>query len=447
MSLSVAALGFGGTDPQAPNTRPALVQTLTTYFQTEDPEQRKKIVDAVNDATEGNWRRVADALPELHLWVRSWEPPHHMEFLSPTGQTKKLFVKCPITYNQNEAFPLLLVQGGTPALGSHCSPGYDIWRDFAKQEPGSGFLVSLNEPLTRWHHQDGESAGDLQAMLYELQKRFRIDTDRLYLLAIGDRDDSLWMTAFMHGDRFAGARFIHARPHVPFPNQGYPLLLGNLRNLPTNIEWFQPLPGHAEVPEWEVVAQHLRAIALHARTLDLPLTVYNMPNDPPPTRDQTAARKDRIKALFSSRRNLLEKRVSHWFRYPAQGHDRWLRVTKMAGNIWTSDQLSILPGAGTDQNDFITEVIKDKLGYIGGTIDGQSISIETRRCSRIELILYDGLIDWREPVTVTINGTKRFEGIIEPNIETILDSAYRTWDFQHPVGAIRSFSIRSSTKR
>ena len=137
------------------------------------------------------------------------------------------------------------------------------------------------------------------------------------------------------------------------------------------------------------------------------------------------------------------RRVSKWFRYPHQGRAGWLRQVKFKGEIWRDEQLSVLPALQVDRDAFITGVIKGKLAYLGGRVDGQTITIDTRRCARIELSVPEGLVDLDKPVTVLCNGRKRFEGILRRSVRTLLEAAYRDWKFEHPPVARLSLSIKT----
>ena len=135
--------------------------------------------------------------------------------------------------------------------------------------------------------------------------------------------------------------------------------------------------------------------------------------------------------------------VQLWFRYLPQGNAGWLRATDIAGNVWDDEQISIAVTASADRDEFITETIKQKLFYISGHIDGQTIAVDTKRVASIELRLSPEQVDFSLPVTAFINGRKRFEGVLEPSIKDLLESAYEDWDFQHPAHFRKTFSIHA----
>ena len=80
------------------------------------------------------------------------------------------------------------------------------------------------------------------------------------------------------------------------------------------------------------------------------------------------------------------------------------------------------------------------MAFLGGNVKGQTVTIQTRRCARVELLLPEGLVDFDQPITVRCNGKKRFEGLVPTSIETLLETAYDDWDFQRLRLARISFS-------
>ena len=74
--------------------------------------------------------------------------------------------------------------------------------------------------------------------------------------------------------------------------------------------------------------------------------------------------------------------------------------------------------------------MKQKLAYIGGKIEGQTVRIQTRKCDEIELLLSDELIDLDRDIAIYLNGKTRLEGRADRRISTLLKIAYRDWEFQ-----------------
>jgi hypothetical protein len=89
---------------------------------------------------------------------------------------------------------------------------------------------------------------------------------------------------------------------------------------------------------------------------------------------------------------------------------------------------------------FTENLIDSRDRYITGGIYAQlhaditgpnTIVVNTVRVKRYTLFLNDVLVDFSQPVVVKTNGVTSFEGIVEPNIETLLQEARQRVDTNH----------------
>ena len=151
--------------------------------------------------------------------------------------------------------------------------------------------------------------------------------------------------------------------------------------------------------------------------------------------------KDAFAEILTKKRPPLSKTVSHRFRYTTQARDGWLRQTQFSGDPWTSQQLIVSPANNETVGEAMTAMLKEKLGYLGGKIDGQTIHIETHLCGQIEVLLNDDLVDLDKPITIVVDGTVRFEGTAKRKLRTLLDIAKDDWEFQ------RLFPVRFEVGR
>ena len=246
-----------------------------------------------------------------------------------------------------------------------------------------------------------------------------------------------------HPDDLAGAIVLSSYPHVPYAAQSLPFLLRNLQRVPVLAVWAKPGANDLSVRHVAEVA-HGRAIRRIANDANLTITSLEIPSD---RFDARGFLESDARSILTGRRAAVPTSASLWFRYPQQGEIAWLRQTRFAREVWEAPELSIRPGSGADSDSFIASAIQSKMAYLGGSIDGQTIDITARRCRRVELALRGDLVDLARPITVRCNGKIRFVGLIEPDIGTLLESAYADWDFQRPVVARFSFSIKSNRAR
>ena len=69
-----------------------------------------------------------------------------------------------------------------------------------------------------------------------------------------------------------------------------------------------------------------------------------------------------------------------------------------------------------------------RLGLLQGTRDGQSFDITTRHLAAVTVWIGDDMIDFEQPITVSVNGAVAFRGRVERDLATCLAEVERTGD-------------------
>ena len=430
-------------DPPTNNeaTPPALDAFVDQYFRANDAKERTQLASSIEQAAGSSIEAVATAVRRIMVWEPM--PGGDIAIRSSTSGT--------ITAKYHGSFNLDPVPRHGLVL---CMPNDDeeadtnltLNRAIAVLGPNfydSCGLAALSRPIDGSFHQHPAAADDLRRIIRELRRRIHLDTDHLYLFGFREGGEAAWMASLFQPDLFAGVIVVASHPRLPFPQQVYPLLLPNLKDVPLAV--IDPATNGPNTAPPSIMDAHLNAIVQLAGQTSLPIRRVTVGFDDGeygilPRWD---AAKDELAGIRGKFRTKPGRTVSHWFRYPAQGDVGWLRAVKTYGDVWTEDQLSIAVGPTTDRNAFITDVIKEKLFHLGGRVEGQTIHIETKRIAEVELRLFDGMVDFAKPITVIINGRKRHEGLVKPNIATLLESAYEEWEFQRLVFAKLPFSIRA----
>jgi hypothetical protein len=134
--------------------------------------------------------------------------------------------------------------------------------------------------------------------------------------------------------------------------------------------------------------------------------------------------------MLAQRRPHDLKEVEHWFRYPPQGRMSWIRQRRYLGEPWRAQRLVVRPALGEGYSEAMIATLKEKLAYVGGRIEGQTIRLESRHCEEVELLLHGGLVDLDQEITIYLNGKKRLAGRAKRSISTLLDVAYGDWEFK-----------------
>lgn len=428
-----------------PDSQRGLVQLVETYLRSNKREQRKTIVSSIDKEAAGDVRRVIDALQEVNVWESLGNVSGRIYFPGSGRPRVVAEFMVPDTYDPAIAHPMLVFmapEGASAAMAVMSAA--NLFGELARGHVILGIDPSVSSSFAG----AASTAGELGTLMRLVRKRIHIDTDRVYILGVGDGADRAWMAALGQPDLFAGLIVASGFPRVPYAKQFYPMLLPNLLDMPVMLTWSAPATAgwqrSAEMtPRSLAVSEHCRAIAALASQLDLPITAIEQASDVSP--DRLFSSLDLSTAL-ARRRAAYGRRITRWFRYPAHGNAGWVRQTRFRGDVWNDPELSILASPSVDRDWFITDILQGKMGYIAAEITGQVIELQTRRCVRIDLQLSGGLFDWQQPVTIRCNGRKRHDKRLEPSIKTLLESARAEWEFQRPVVVRLSLSIRTDAR-
>lgn len=442
---SHAALSFGitvsaslGFEPAHEQVESELNGAIIRYLSESDREKRRALSDEIENLASGSADRIATALADAKLWAPL---PKSGAFNFETASAGAVSAAWQLSddYDPAVEHPSLLC----PAATERPQATIERARAAFGEALGGFVVVAFEPPVAGSFHQSPAASGDFRKLLREVRRRFHTDTDRLYVFGSGEDGDAAWILAMTHPDCFAGAVMINGLPPVPYPSQTYDLLVRNLENVPVLTIW-ERADGRDPQSRGYRVAAHNRGIVEIARRQNVPVTGVELPpvggGSGPALKLGEQAAMDILGHSRATRGN-----VSHWFRYPDQGHAAWLHQTEFRGDVWTAPQLSILVPPGADWNEFITGVLREKLAYIGGSVVGNCFDVVTRRSAGIEVELTPTLIDFSKPVSITCNGLERFNGTVSPSISTMLESAYQTLDLKHLVWARKSLDVRTDS--
>ena len=386
LAVFLAGSGQVSAQPQA-SGQPDLESQLETYFKESDPVRRKEI--AQKTAQRWTYREVLDSLREVQLWS---DVPPSGEFSIAFREEALTFRYQTSQYDRQRENHLLLILPGARWHGTFLS---------------NIFLDSMQALYAR-NGEDPLDAERVNLVLRELRKRFHLSNVSVFSSA--QSAGSAWAMILWHSHEFSNSSIAARLPTLPYPRQLWPPLAENL----TGTTW-PPCDPAKEATFENAVCELLR----------VKLTEANGE---------------------TWRGFLVTDPVTRYFRNVHQSDAVWLRAIEMRDGPWTAEQISIVPPAGADADEFITEVLKSKLGYLHGRIDGETIDIQSRNCERIELRILEGMVDLEKPVTIMVNGRKRSEAVIRPSVETMLETAYEEWRFTRPVLARIAFGVHKDTE-
>ena len=422
LSLLIAGLATAQTPSPAPSPSPEaapspegaddaeLVGLLETYFKAKDLRTRREAQGKIAGYPEVTFDRVADALPKVKLWdqhpsgVEKVEVrmPHPGRGGSPTAVVQ---VRVPAHYDPGHAYPLLL---GIPDRGRDAEQFTGLLAMLAS-ERRDRMIVAAVEGLEGVWFSDGQAAAnDPLNLLDVLKRRYHLDTNRILLTGYGAGAHAAFSLGLLDPDAFAAVMPLAGACALETGAESADLFLPNLTNTPVfavfgaeDLEKFHPEPGATVLGG---VAGWNRYMAARAEHLDVPLRAFELPDA---NTDGIVPDADVLTRFLDARRPAAPHQVALRFRYPEQGRIGWLRQTRFTGDPWTAQSIVISPGEKETPEEAIRAVLTEKLAFLGGSVAGQAVRIDTGRCDRIDVLLSDGLVDLGEDVTIHVDGTQR----------------------------------------
>jgi len=459
---------------------------LEASFLSTDSTERGGLFEQIEKESAGDFEKVVVCLKKLSVW-KAISATGKIHAVNRHGSALAAEYVLPDNYDPKKSYPVLWIM---PDVRQETLESLVEWirknvADFEEYV----FVRPVQPTGSSFHCLTPEDPSDLSVLLREIHREIHVDRHRVFLFGIEDGGDAAWLAAMRRPDLFAGVVAIQAKPRLPYPNQSFPLFLSNLAPLHVMTAWGENVdettdPGAtAAVNRWIVDYGRKHKLSIAGQVVPMPvinsagislrgagegIPAPGVRKPDPTVKGHTVAlvqkpatnagsseaappgeaailQADALKELLQHQRPGAPKSVSLWFRYPAEGRIAWLRQTEYLGEPWTQDQLSVVPGPGVDGDAFITRALMDRLAFLRGTAEGQTLTIETRRCAKIEVLIGPDLVDLDRPVTIRVNGKRRHEGKIRPSLRTLLEQAFEDWDFDRPVLAKLPIVIHSET--
>lgn len=432
---------------------PSLLSLVESYFKEPGARERRKIAVDITSREDATPDAVAEAIHTAQLWEE--KQPGVERFVIPTARDRELTepievrVRVPEGYDANTAYPLVLaLPDGNQDADALIQQTSDLLSRRADNVLIGAVIgmpqVALTSPQ--------ETIDERTALLRAFRHRYHVDANRVYVIGKGLGGHAAVTWAALEPDHFAGVLAIDGTLTLQLPGEPAGLFIANLRPVHTILvydgrcendnqstgrktgdqatnptpaadETERPGDNRCEIAAWN------RYIASIADRDGLPVRAIEIDTDSPGSLNVPA---DAIDELLGCTRSDNAHEVSLLFRYPEQGSIGWLRQTRFLGEPWTAQAIQVAAAPAESNGETLRAVLSDKLAYIGGTIEGQTVTLTTRRTEKVELRLNGRLIDLGEDITIILNDTKRYEGRAEPSIRTMLETAQADWDFQNP---------------
>jgi predicted esterase len=413
--------------PAAPaDPDPILDQQVIAYFQTESEKERAPIAEKIQTFLEGDLTRLAAAIRRVNLWNEVASDTEHFQLQHKSADPTAVYVSLPAGYSPREkAWPLLITLHGT---GGQAQNMLAVTTAMARPlEPDLIIAAPQSIQDGVFEFTEDEVDQPLQLLL-DLHRRYRIDPDRVYLTGYSKGGHATCIIALMTADRWAGAVPLAGTVMLPQRRLFYDMILPNLQYLPVLICWGKQdmMAANGKPSPTGGIASANRVLSAAAKNAGLPWTPVEYPDlghggvSPPP---------DELRKILAARRARYPKSISHMYKFPSQGSAYWLRLKQFIGKPWADNTLHLKAKAGQSHQEVYLAGIKKRMALYTAAIDGQTVTIQSRRAARTELLLADELIDLSRPVTINMNKYDVYTGILPKSALIMLEEAHRTRDF------------------
>ncbi len=333
-------------------------------------------------------------------------------------QTLRYGLYVPPSYRPTKDYALVLCLHGAGFTG-------DAYLERWQARLGDDYLLACPTFIrATWWTRTGEEA--VLATMREVQSRYRVDPDRIFLTGMSNGGIGTWVIGMHHATVFGGlAPMAGGLDEVLFP------FLANLRQTPVYVIH----GGKDQVMPVELS----RSIVKELTRLGYPV-VYR--------------EHDRVHSIagghFFPREELPE--LVAWF-----GARRRDPVPRRVTVVRDASHLTAFGWVRIDATDHIAAFTEDLTSSrdeavarkLYARLDAEIVSpnrieVHTDRVRRFTLFLNDRLVDLSKPITIVANGKVAFEGPVTASVDTLLREARRRQDPHMLFSALLSVSVEQS---
>lgn len=262
---------------------------------------------------------------------------------------------------------------------------------------------------------------NFEAILKEVRATWNIDENRVVVYGGSDGGAALFFHAMRQPDRYAGYAGHVAPPdrlvRAEFRPDGQ-LHLSNLAGQRFHLGYGE---NDEKVP-LRFIEKYMELFARHGALLDW----YVLPGQGhslrvPPEREQELAR-----FLWRTTRDPLPDRLSWATERTDRYHRRsWLVIDELAppGTRTPADESNLLPRLGTSLQLRGPTMPRLPYGQVDVVREGNRFTARTRSVAHFRLLLAPGEVDLSQPITVLVDGRVAFEGMVKPDVTTLLSWA------------------------
>jgi poly(3-hydroxybutyrate) depolymerase len=421
-------LGLAGAQATSPG--PAgddeLQELVVSYFQSEDADERSRLADTIADRCGGDVKAAADAVREAPLWAPLPAGTESVDVEYAPGQSTRVWVRVPLGYDATKRYPLIVALHG---IGQGARAIIQYLERVLAADVDQFIIAAPQDYRGTWFLVSRAEAAEPVAIASSLRRRYHLDTDRVYVTGYSMGGHAAFMSAILYTDWFAAAVPLAGTYTTPNTPETKPTLLLNLLDFPMLLVWGarDTRDRHGHEAEGGGIAGLNRALRDELPELGVNSVEFVEIEDcghadvvPP---------RERFLHYLHLRRSHEPRRVVHWFRFPEQGREGWLRQRQFSGKPWQGQMVVRVPPGG-DVYEYARQTVRRKLARLEGLIEGQTIRIRVQRSKEVEILLHQGLVNLTDPITIYRGSKIVWRDVASPRISTLLELAHADWEFQ-----------------
>lgn len=379
-----------------------LARLVQDYLQTEDAEKAEGILSKILGhpgadlaAVEAAVRAGGEYLPQP-IGLLPGMP------IRVRNRTFRYGLYVPLTYEPTKEYPLVVCLHGAGFTG-------DAYLERWQIRLGETYILACpTAPQGAWWTR--EAAELILATIRDVQARYRIDPDRIFLTGMSNGGIGVWLVGSHYAMSFAGlAPMASGLDEVLFP------FLENLRHTPAYL-----IHG---IKDQVMPVELSRSIVKELKRLGYQFVYREHDRVHPIAGGHFFPREelpDLVAWFNSRRRNPFPKRITVVRDATHLTPFGWVRID-------ATDRIAAFSDNLIDQRDeTIAHRIYAKLD--AEIVAPNRIEVSTHRVRRYSLFLNQSLADLSKPVTIVTNGRVSYEGPVRPSVEVLLREARHRHD-------------------
>ena len=390
--------GAANSDPsnsfEGKRTLDSLVEV---YIETQSDQSREQVLSEILKHPDGNLQTVEAAIRNVPRYetVPVGAQPRRSITVRDKKASYALYV--PPSYDPAQLYPLIVCLHGAGFTGE------SYLERWVSRLEDRYILACPTIAMGAWWTRFGENL--VLAILENLSKEYHIDQDRIFLTGMSNGGIGAWMIGMHHADRFSGiAPMASGLDDVLFP------FVENLVNTPVYVL-------HGETDQVMPV-QLSRALVKEMNRLGIVHTYREHSWTHPHAGGHFFPRQE-LPSLIT------------WF--DQQGRVPLPKSISLVRDATHLERMNWVQINETDQVAAFSENLVDRrdeliTGKVYALLQAEHIgpnrfSVSTSRVRHYTLYFNQDLVDFSQPIVVETNGQQSFEGMLHPDIETLLQEA------------------------